>query len=285
MNKLLSAEFGRLVKSMVFKISLLFSAGLGLFCVLMRWLDIKKNPDIYANLGIEYSNADGLIFAGGLYLIFVIAVLVSIFVGIEYSDGTIRNKLIAGHTREHIYFSKLIVCMVADSIIHITYILTVLVFGNLLIGGTTMKATEILLFSIGSVIAMLALTALLLLFVMVLQNKATGTVVCILTMLVMLFAALTIEAKLEEPEYYETCTYVDETGKVIGVDKERNPGYLTKKQRVIYEQLSIILPVCQLYHIIMKNADCFGWMVVYDGITMMVTTGIGIVVFKKRNLR
>ena len=62
MYKLLSAEFIRLRKSFVFRLGLCFSAGLGSFIVLMRWMDVKQNAKIYAELGTEYKNADGLIF-------------------------------------------------------------------------------------------------------------------------------------------------------------------------------------------------------------------------------
>ena len=53
MNKLLSAEFVRLFKSLTFKVCLLFSAGLGAFFVLMRWWDRKMHPDVYAELGLD----------------------------------------------------------------------------------------------------------------------------------------------------------------------------------------------------------------------------------------
>lgn len=104
--------------------------------VLMRWADVRKNADEYAQLSVEYSNTDALIFVGGLYLIFAAAVVVGLFVGTEYSDGTIRNKLSAGHARRDIYLSKLIVCAAADVVIYVVYILVVLGLGQILLGGT-----------------------------------------------------------------------------------------------------------------------------------------------------
>ena len=53
MSKLLSAEFVRLCKSFVFKLGILFSAGSGVFMVLMRWADVRKNADEYAQLSVE----------------------------------------------------------------------------------------------------------------------------------------------------------------------------------------------------------------------------------------
>ena len=241
MNKLLSAEFMRLYKSFVFKLCLIFSAGLGIFAVIIRWLDIRKHADTYAQLSVEYRNADGLIFVGSLYMIFAVAVFVSIFVGTEYSDGTIRNKLTIGHKRSKIYFSKLIVCAAVTFTINILYIVVVLLFGNILIGGTTMSIVKILSFTATCSTAIIALTAILLLLSMSIQNKAAGAVTCLIVTLVMMFAALTIYQRLNAPEYYDAYSFVNEdTGKTISVDKEKNTKYLSGTKREVYEFMNDI---------------------------------------------
>lgn len=286
MNKLLAAEFARLFRSFIFRLGVLSSIGFGVFVVLMRWLDVKHNPDEYAKLSVEYSNADGLLFLGGIYLTFVIAVFIGIFIGTEYSDGTIRNKLMVGHTRCDIYFSKLLVCAVADIIIYLFNLLTVLVLGNMLIHGTTMKATEILWFAAAGVTAMLAVTALLLLFSMLIQSKAVGAVVCLLVTMIMMFAALMIYQRLSAPEYYPSYTYIDEdTEEVVTVEKERNFQYLTGAKREVYEFLNNFIPTSQLYQIVMNTSDHLGLIMVLDCVIIMITTGSGVVVFKKKNLK
>lgn len=286
MNKLLSAEFVRLFQSFVFKLGVLFSAGFGAFVVLMRWWDVKCHSEEYAKFGVEYSNADGLIFVGGMYLIFVAAVFIGIFVGTEYSDGTIRNKLAAGHVRRDIYLSKFIVCGVADSIMYLVYILAVLVFGNLLIGGTTMHAAQLFSYTAVSITAMLALTAFLLLFSMSIQNKAAGSVVCLLATLIMMFAALTIKQRLDAPEYYDAYSCVDQnTGETIEVEKEKNPQYLTGTKRKVYEFFNNVLPVSQLYQIVMNISENLTLIVFSDCVIMIATTAAGIVIFGRRNIR
>lgn len=286
MNKLLSAEFVRLFKSLIFKLGAVVSAGFGIFAVLVRWLDIKKNAEIYAQLSIEYSNADGLIFAGGIYIEFVIAVFIGIFVGTEYSDGTIRNKLTVGHTRGSIYLSKLIVCAAADIMMHILYILVVLAMGKVFLDGTTMEAAQILRFAVVSIMAVLALTALLLLFSMSIQNKAAGAVVCLLSVLIMMFATMSIQQRLEAPEYYDGYSYVDEeTGKAITVEKEKNPNFLTGMKRDVYEFLNNVIPFSQLYQIAMNNDDNLGLIAVYDCAIIVITTGAGAAVFRRKNLK
>lgn len=289
MSKLLSAEFVRLAKSLIFKLCLLFSAGLGAFSVMMRWADVKKHPAEYAQLPAEYSNADGLIFVGGLYIIFAVAVFIGIFVGTEYSDGTIRNKLFTGHTRIGIYLSKLIVCAAADVMIHVLYILVVLALGGLLLGGTSMAAQELLVCTLVSTAASLAQTSLFLLFSMSIQSKTVGSVVCLLSSLILLIATLTVYQRLEQPEYYDGYTYtvVDEYGEEIEkeVEREKNPNYLTGMHRKVYEFLNDFLPSSQIYQIMTENTDKFGWMSVYDCAVILVTTGAGIVIFQKKNLK
>ncbi|MCB6414617.1 ABC transporter permease [Dorea acetigenes] len=286
MSKLLSAEFVRLCKSFVFKLGILFSAGSGVFMVLMRWADVRKNADEYAQLSVEYSNTDALIFVGGLYLIFAAAVVVGLFVGTEYSDGTIRNKLSAGHARRDIYLSKLIVCAAADVVIYVVYILVVLGLGQILLGGTTFHVKEILVFGAAGITAMLAMTALLLLFSMSIQSKASGSVVCLLSAIILLFAALIIYQRLEAPEYYEAYSYVDEeTGETIEVEREKNDRYLSGRKREVYEFLYNFLPVSQLYQIAMNEPDNLKLMVVYDFVIVVITTGVGIAIFKKKNIK
>lgn len=288
MRKLLSAEFSRLFHSLIFRLCLLVSVGLAVFSIMMRWLDVKKNAELYAQLDVIYSNADGLVFIGGLYLIFAVAVCIGIFVGTEYSDGTIRNKLMVGHTRRDIWLSKFLVCAVASVVIHLLYILTALAFGGIMLGGTTMKLSQILLCSLASVTAMLALTACLLLFSMLIQSKAVGSVACLITVILMLFATLTIYQKLLEPEYYDAYQYTTDSGETISVEKEKNPRYLTGTKRKVYEFLDTTLPVSQLFTIGRNEWDGsenFGWMIGSDFVIMIASTGAGILVFRKRNLK
>lgn len=286
MNRLLSAEFIRLYKSFVFKLGMFFSAGLGIFIIMMRWMDVKTHPQIYVKLSAEYANADGVIFVGGLYIVFAAAVFVGIFVGTEYGDGTIRNKLVVGHRRKSIYISKLVVCGAASLLMHVLYILVSLAAGSLLLGGTTMEVQEILLFTGAGVTAMLAMTSILLLLSMSIQSKAASSVACLLVTIVMLFTSLTIWQRLSAPQYYDSYAYVDEnTGEVILGEKEENSKYLTGTKRKVYEVFNNFLPVSQLYQIVLNDKSNLGMIVIYDCLIVFFTAGAGIFIFQKKDLK
>lgn len=287
MTKLLYAEFSRLFHSLIFKAGVLFSAGLSIFIIFMRWLDVTQNPEFYHNFPVSYRNADGLIFVGGIYLIFVLAIFIGEFIGREYSDGTIRNKLVCGHTRRSIYLSKLIVCSVACLIFHLLYILVSVLMGILLIDGTTMTIGQLMLSSLAGSFTMTAITALMLFISMLIPHKASGSVCCLLLALLMMFGSLTIYERLQSEEYYDAYTYTDEdTGISISVDRQRNPHYPTGIRRELYEFLNEYLPFSQLYSIVIMESefDLNGIWIVYDCITILLVSGTGVIVFKKKDL-
>ena len=180
MNNLVCAEFSRLFKSFIFRLGALFSFGFAVFAIFMRYMDVVNYPSEYTQLPVSYSNADGLIFAGGFYLVFALAVFVILFVGTEYSDGTMRNKLIAGHLRFRIYLSKLIVCAAANVLFHLLYIITALLLGFLLIHGVTYSSGILLKYILLGVCVTLAFSAVLVCLSMCITNKAASAVIGLL---------------------------------------------------------------------------------------------------------
>ncbi len=285
MSQLLRANFSRLWKSGIFRLCMLFSVGLGIFMILMRYIDIQKNKEEYERLGTEYSSADGLMFVGALYLLFAAAVLVGIFVGTEYSDGTIRNKLVIGHSRPAIYLSNLIVCAVANEIVFLSHIATAWILGKLLL-TVEMPAKEILQFILLEFLSFLALTAVFVLFAMLIQSKAASSVAVLILSIILLFATITIQNKLDAPEYYDAYTYTNQqTGEVIEQEREKNPNYLTGTKRQVYVFLNDFLPSSQIYQIAMQNADHAGEMAGYAGLLFFAATGAGMIVFRKKDLK
>ena len=88
MSKLLSAGFIRLRKDKIFWIALIFMFGAGVFFPVMRYMDMQQSGYI--------NNIDNGFFACALFIGIVMAVFCSLFIGTEYSDGTIRNKVVIG---------------------------------------------------------------------------------------------------------------------------------------------------------------------------------------------
>lgn len=286
MSKLLRSNFARLWKSRVFWLGMLFSAGLSVFFILMRYIDIEQHQEVYANLDESYKNADELIFMGGIIIIFAAAVFIGIFVGTEYSDGTLRNKLIIGHSRSSIYISNLIVCTTAGIIMHLTYIVTTILLGNLLLEDSTLTFKKILLLTLMGTAAMIAASSLLVMISMLIHSKSAGAVAILIATMVMFFASMTIFQRLSTPEYNDAYSYIDkDTGKPVVVEKEKNTNYLTGTKRKVYEFLNDFIPTSQFYKSALLDSSKLDITLIYDGIIILITTTAGIAVFRRKNLK
>ncbi len=289
MNKLLSAELSRLLKSRIYRICLAFSVGLGVFLVTLLWYDTFKYADIYASFGASYKNIDSLLLASPIYILFVIGIFVGIFVGTEYSNGTIRNKIIVGHLRSNIYFSKLIICSLASVSIMAVNLVTIGILGKIVIGGTTFTTAEILALAAVIFFAILGLTAILLLIAMSVQSKSVASVSCVLFVIIMMFISLNIFTKLSAPEYVDVAENVItdyNTGEAeITYEKEKNPQYLTGVKRQVYCTLGEILPFYQIYQFGMNDISHCGRIIVYDCLIVLLTTEAGIIILRKKNLK
>ncbi|MDE5577128.1 MAG: ABC transporter permease [Oscillospiraceae bacterium] len=101
MSRLLKANFARLLKNKTFHICMFIMFG---FAVAV--LFASSSDESFVAL-------DGLLFVGSFFVGIAIAVFVGIFIGTEYSDGTLRSKLTSGHSRITVYLANLISCTAA----------------------------------------------------------------------------------------------------------------------------------------------------------------------------
>lgn len=102
MSKLLRANMVRLWKSKTFWFCFSVMAAFGML----------ERIGIFLSEGGDGS-LDEAFWIGALVMGFVLSVFVSLFVGTEHEAGTIRNKVISGHTRSDIYLANTILCILA----------------------------------------------------------------------------------------------------------------------------------------------------------------------------
>lgn len=286
MSKLIKANFSRLFKSGIFKAYMLFSSGLSLFMIFMRYNDYQRNMDKYDRLSPEYHTIDGVAFVGILYLLFAIPVFVGIFLGTEYSDGTIRNKLVVGHKRSGIYLANLIVCASGTLIGAGLNLLINFTLGTALCGLEVMTADYIAKTIIYTFIGLISVTAILVLISMIVNNKAGASVAVLVITMIMFFSTITIVNKLDTPEYYDGYSYVDTTtGETIEIPEEKNPYYLYGTKRKIYQAVYDIIPTSHIYEYAMMVTEKANKYSVYNGIILIATTALGIILFRKKDLK
>lgn len=281
MRKLLSADFSRLYKSRVFYMAVIFMVLLAVF-------------RFYSATGeIPPARIDDGFFVYAVFIGIVMGAFVSLFVGTEHSSHTIRNKLIVGHTRANVYLSNFIVCTVAGWIFCSCYLVFEMVLGISFEGGFVAKTADV----VATIVCIYALTAvyggIFVFITMIFTNRAATAVVCILSALALIVFGVIIIQQLEEPEKVEIMEYAVNEPVIneedIKMTLEDNPRYISDKNtRKAYEILSDAFPGGQsirlsgmIDDIKMPSAMLF----LYDALIIFITNGLGIMIFKKKDLK
>ena len=103
MLNMIKSSFVRLRSNPLLWVSLLLSAFNPLYTVLNNYHYGKQ-------FELNFTPDDALVMvADGYVFPIALSILITLFIGIEYSDKTIRNKLIVGHSRSEVYLANLVV--------------------------------------------------------------------------------------------------------------------------------------------------------------------------------
>lgn len=293
MSKLLRANFACLWKNRTFWLCM---ASVVVVVILLAMVEsINSSP--------EY-----VIFEGYTYISMMLSVFVGMFIGMEYSDGTVRNKIIAGHSRLSIYFANLIVCSAASVMMYLLSILVIALCAAAMRWEFIIPAGRLFLVVLCSFVSVMACTAIFVLVCMLVCNRSQSLIISIFILVILSVAGEKINIVLNEDEYndiyVEDETYADESGEWQTV---KNPNYTEGMKRRVYQFLNNFLPSCQMmqmrdfpayYEIKMYYAD-EGYdtsyyekeigniknLPLYSFLLIIMTAAAGGFFFCKRNLR
>ena len=275
MRKLLAASFSRLWKEKIFWfVFLIMSIG----SVCFNWIGYNEinNPQIYV---------EDMIFCMLPMSGFVFALFISMRLGTEFEEHTIRNKLVVGYNRTQIYFAEYITCMVASIILLGIMLLFATVFGLLLSLEFQSGWMEIVFLLFCCVLIASVFSAMFVGISMNVGAKATSLVVSIVFLFaILLLASFCINALAEEPMAYSNITITVEDGVQFG-DLIENPAYVDGTQRTVYELIADILPTGQTIQ--MNNLDferASRWPV-FSLMMLVIATVAGYIPFRKRDIR
>lgn len=280
MIKLLYAEFTRLIKNKLFWLGLLVMIGVPLYAVGVRYYDY-----VIASENV-WETADGLWFVGGIYMAVILSVFVSLFLGTEFADGTIRNKLIVGHTRNTIYVSNLITCTVVALFYHLMYIVVLFGAGSLLLKAWETPLHTLAILTALSLAAVIALSALFTMLAMLIPSRSTGAVTAMFVAMVMLIMAMSIYSKLNAHEYLDNVFALNEVGEYVKSDPIPNPRFLTGFKREVYQHLLNLIPIGQMLQFgnLVYTTE-MGYLPLYAGLVALICTAVGLVIFKRKDIR
>ena len=277
MRNLLSAGFARLWRSKTLWLSCLFLAGTTVVSVWTRYSNSVRY-DYHTNLDHAFVNYV-------LFLSILIPIVCALFIGTEYADGTIRNKMVCGHSRGSVYLSNLTVCSAASLIMCTAAVAPGLVLGLPLLGGFNMGTTRAVLFFLAAYALSLAWTALITLLSMLISGKIiTTSALAMIFSLALLAAGANLEGRLEAtPTLQEFAITVN--GESI-VEEYPNPAYVPEgPARDALQFLVDFTPGGQTLQHSMQRVERSEVMIVYDAVLFVTTTAAGLVLFRRKDIK
>lgn len=220
MTNLLSANLFRLKKSRLFWVSLALTAAAGAWQSIQTFLEHGRTVPL-----------DSIFFVYAMLIGLLLSVFLPLFFGAEYSDGAIRNKLAAGHTRLSVYLTSLTAAVFAAFLFCGTCILFTAAAGVPLLGGP--KYPGLLLKT--TLLSLLMAAVWCAIFTAVILNcsrKSASAVSCMLLYLLLFMVATWVFAKLDAPEFWPSYELID--GEMVS-EMVQNPAYLQPGARRVYE--------------------------------------------------
>ena len=276
MRNLLSANFMRLKKSQQLWAILVVGAafaGFRIFSLVSDQIDYGF-PSTLDDALFTYAQIIGL----------TAAVFTSLFLGTEFSDGAIRNKVASGCPRVSIYLAGFLTVFAASVLSLIAYWIVALAAGIPLLEPLRMGAGEVLFTVLGVLLMTGTFCAIFTLITMNCSSKAADAVVCILLFFGMLMASTYVYDRLEAPETVQSyALFVD--GQLVPTEPEPNPRYLQPGPRAVFEFFRDLLPTGQsIQYSIQAVTNPVRLLLCSLGVTA-VFTGAGAALFRRKDLK
>ena len=218
------------------------------------------------------------LFGPGLLMGIVLAVVFSLFFGTEHADGAIRNKLIAGHGRASIYLATLAVSILAALALYVVDLLAWLPrLGWMLRNFPAPEPTALALCLGGAVLLTAAYCSVCVMLCMLVHRRSVLAVVLILLMVAMFAAAMQVQDAYETAFNGGMQLMIDEVGQQQWVFRE--PGQAGALVTFFHD----FLPGCQAYRYM--ELDASPAMLCYSAALTVLTTAVGLALFKRKDIR
>ncbi|MCH5352940.1 MAG: ABC transporter permease subunit [Acutalibacter sp.] len=242
MRKLLSANFRRLWRS---KILWVIIAGVLLYSIFCTYMGISYTASRVAKglpVALEDNFFEFMPYTGALFGLFV-----RLFLGPDHHEGTLRNKLVVGHSRRDIFLSNFVVCFIACSMIMTAFFL----FGLLemtTIGPFAMGVEQVILYFLIALGTASVFAALFTWINAISTNPALTALYVTLLWIAMALLSSGLFDRLAEPEMTGgTSDFVMAFvgGEFVELPSEPNPMYLSGWVRTVCEFFLDALPTGQ----------------------------------------
>lgn len=194
MLNVINAGVSRILQNRVFRTVFIIMVLYGMHASYLYWDGNRHSGRLDSNVPL---------FGFMLILPFAAAILISLFLGQEYSDGTLRRKLVIGKTKTEVYLGLALSAAVGILICCLGYLAANLAVSALLIGLPKTAIELTLLFGLLSLLNTLANTAMFSAISLLIKSRAVSAVVCLMIAFVTLLLGIDAFGTLTQPKLYE----------------------------------------------------------------------------------
>lgn len=275
MTKLLRADLTRMRKTKSFWVCVILSFAISVLNALILTADIRTVENTAKNILSGTSNS-----------LILIAVFIALFLGTDYAQNTIRNKMIIGSNRTAIYFSNFITVAFGAFIISLAGDIPEIAaafFGK----SFGMSANEFAFQMFIIVCAVIAMCAVFTLLGMLITAKSANTAISIVATFALMLGAFIIMNLLNQPEYISITVFEEtDNGTEETTDLDPNPMYIKPGlKRDILTAVNDVLPTGQIDQIEIGSPHNKELMPLYSLGVLAVTTAASIAVFRRKDLK
>ena len=212
-----------------------------------------------------------------------LALLISMFLGTEFSEGTIRNKLCIGHKRNEIFLSNFITCAFASIVLTAVWLLIcTLLFG--LIGPLEVEVSEFVGYIFVAMGFAVSFAALYTVIGSLSSNKAMTIIYTFAVFIILAMAASALDDRLCEPEINEIMTY-NNYGAVVMQESAPNPLYLSGMIRTVCEVALELLPTGQALLLSNVAIEDPVRAIAMSAVFTIVTLLVGSMLFRRKDIK
>ena len=262
MRNLLFANTTRLKKSKLFWSATLISVLYTVFLLIMNYIEMTSSSEI-TTVSLNW------FFFSAVSVATIFSPIFSVFfIGTDYSDGTIRNKLIAGHKRCNIYFSNGITVWGAECLLFLISAVIIIVLGVPMFGLNIDYPLHFVLYLLAGILMLAEFAGLFTMVSMLISNKAHSVATCLIIYAVLFI--ITNYLRIAVFSYYGEVTL---------------DGISNNATRIMLEFLYDFLPTGQSLQIssgiILRPYS----VILYSLLNIALTTVWGVFVFKRKDIK
>lgn len=254
----------------------------GIFIILVSgiWGCISQYHDM-----VQYQRERTLESVAFLHILFpaiTLAASLSVLVGTEYSDGTIRNKIATGKKRSHIYLSTSVLCGTEALLTYLIPAFLQLMVGIPLFGFFKESLGKIGYEYLLMFLVFLVYASLYQMVAMLNQNKAYTAIICLIVGFLLLLAGSYLYQTMDSPQFFEYADIVDGQAKMV---TEKNPYYVTGMRRTVFRFLLDVLPSGMAMQMMTGTITHPVRLIVCAVCDIMIFNGIGLYFFQKKDIK